>query len=121
MCKKLDVGSDIPSIFSDLVFQVTNGKITLDNWLAINEFSKVDFSDYIVLLNPQRNHISNDNITQYPYLQTVVSDTTALFGGDNAYLIISGNYMYHYYDDDPYPIPEGESDISEGRYAMDAG
>ena len=46
------------------------------------------FTDYIVLLNPQRNHISNDNITQYPYLQTVVSDTTALFGGDNAYLII---------------------------------
>ena len=119
--KKLDVGSDIPFIFSDLVFQVAKGTITLDNWLAANEFSKVDFSDYIVLLNPQRNHISNDNITQYPYLQTVVSDTTALFGGDNAYLIISGNYMYHYYDDDPYPIPEGESDISEGRYAMDAG
>lgn len=119
--KKLDVGSDIPFIFSDLVFKVAKGTITLDNWLAANEFSKVDFSDYIVLLNPQSNHISNDNITQYPYLQTVVSDTTALFGGDNAYLIISGNYMYHYYDDDPYPIPEGESDISEGRYAMDAG
>ena len=29
--------------------------------------------------------------------------------------------MYHYFDDDPYPIPEGESDISEGRFAMDAG
>lgn len=29
--------------------------------------------------------------------------------------------MYHYFTDDPYPIPEGESDIAQGRYAMDAG
>nr|UWD65017.1 MAG: hypothetical protein [Bacteriophage sp.] len=96
-------------------------QITLDRWLAMNEFSKVDFSDYIVLLNPNDSHISNDNITKYPYFQTVASDGTALFGGENAYLIISGNYRYHYYYDDPYPIPDNESDISEGRYSMDAG
>jgi len=44
-----------------------------------------------------------------------------LFGGENAYLVISGSYNFHYFDDDPYPIPDGESDISEGRYSMDAG
>ena len=110
-----------PNFFQELVLKLYNKSLTLDQWLAMNEFSKVEFSDYIVLLNPERNHISNEDITKYPYFQTVVSDTTALFGGDNAYLIISGNYMYHYFDDDPYPIPERESDISEGRYAMDAG
>ena len=117
--KKLDKGSDIPTMFADTIFKILNKQLTLDGWLAANDFSKVDFSDYIVLLNP--NNISNDKITQYPYFQTVVSDTTALFGGENAYLIISGNYMYHYFTDDPYPIPEGESDIAQGRYAMDAG
>ena len=105
--KKLDKGSDV---ISNIIFKILSKYLTLDDWLAMNEFSKVNFSDYIVLLNP--NHINNDKITQYPYFQTVVSDTTALFGGENAYLIISGNYMYHYFSDDPYPIPEGESDIA---------
>ena len=44
-----------------------------------------------------------------------------MFGGDNAYLLIKGSYNFHYYEDDPYPIPVSESDISEGRYSMDAG
>lgn len=114
--KKLDKGSDV---ISNIIFKILSKQLTLDDWLAMNEFSKVDFSDYIVLLNP--NHINNEHITKFPYFQTVVSDTTALFGGENAYLIISGNYMYHYFSDDPYPIPEGESDIAQGRYAMDAG
>lgn len=116
--KKLD---NTPSFFEQLALKLYNKQMSLDDWLARNEFSKVNFSDYIVLLNPQDNHISNDKITNYPYFETVISDTTALFGGDNAYLVISGNYQYHYYYDDPYPIPIGESDISEGRYAMDAG
>lgn len=116
--KKLD---NAPDYFQQLVLKMLDKQITLDRWLAMNEFSKVDFSDYIVLLNPNDSHISNDNITKYPYFQTVASDGTALFGGENAYLIISGNYRYHYYYDDPYPIPDNESDISEGRYSMDAG
>ena len=74
-----------------------------------------------MLLNPEWNHISNDDITKYPYLQTTVSNSAALFGGKNAYLIISGSYCYHYFNDDPYPIPKGEVDIAEGRYSMDAG
>lgn len=103
------------------IAQITGNKITLDDWLARNQISTVDFTDYIVLLNPSNSHISNDNITNYPFFETTVTDTAALFGGKNAYLVISGSYNFHYFDDDPYPIPSDEADISEGRYAMDAG
>ena len=101
---------------------MVGGEITLDDWLALNEISSVDFSDYIVMLNPPTDHISNDNITDYPYLETRTDiDTTALFGGANAHLVISGSVNFHYFSEDPYPIPESESDISEGRYTIDDG
>ena len=94
---------------------------TLDDWMAKNQISSVNFKDYIMMLNPETNHITNENITSYPYFETLGSDFNALFGGDNAYLVIKGKYIYHYFNNDPYPIPEDEPDISEGRYAMDAG
>ena len=104
------------------VVEMAGGQITLHDWLAKNEISSVNFSDYIVLLNPQTDHISNDNITNYPYIETRPNiNTTALFGGDNAYLVISGSCNFHYFYDDPYPIPEGEADISEGRYTVADG
>lgn len=94
---------------------------TLDDWMAKNQISSVNFKDYIMMLNPETNHITNENITSYPYFETLGSDFNALFGGDNAYLVIKGKYIYHYFNNDPYPIPDDEPDISEGRYAMDAG
>lgn len=105
----------------DFIVGIDKKKYTLDEWLSINQLSDISFSNYIMLLNPEWNHISNDDITKYPYLQTTVSNSAALFGGKNAYLIISGSYCYHYFNDDPYPIPQGEVDIAEGRYSMDAG
>jgi len=74
-----------------------------------------------MLLNPPTNHIDNSKITQYPYFRTIVTDNSALFGGKNAYLVISGSVNFHYFDNDPYPIPDGEADIREGRYAIDDG
>lgn len=117
--KKLE---DTFSDMQQIVIQMVGGEITLDDWLALNEISSVDFSDYIVMLNPPTDHISNDNITDYPYLETRTDiDTTALFGGANAHLVISGSVNFHYFSEDPYPIPESESDISEGRYTIDDG
>ena len=116
--KKLDkTYSSWDIMISDLI----NKRITLDDWMAKNEISNISFSNYIMMLNPDTNHISNADIEKYPYFQTTVTNTTALFGGNNAYLIISGNYYYHYFVDDPYPIPQSEADIREGRYSMDAG
>lgn len=94
--------------------------ISLDTWLQVNELSDFNFEEYIMLLNPNGS-LSNDNIESYPFFETTMSDSSALFGGKNAYLIISGSYNFHYFNDDPYPIPQGEVDISEGRYAINAG
>ena len=100
---------------------MTKGKLTmsLDDWLINNEFSKVSFQNCILMRNPSQSHISNENLTSYPYFKTNLSDNNSLLGGENTNLVISGSYMYHYFDEDPYPIPAGQVDISEGRYAMD--
>lgn len=112
---------DNPATWLEQIGLITGKTYTLDDWMAKNEISDISFSNYIMLLNPSYNHIANEDIKKYPYVQTTVSDSTALFGGKNAYLIISGSYNFHYFDDDPYPIPTSEADIAEGRYAMDAG
>lgn len=110
-------------IFSN-IYGLTNANSRaayLDALLAENGVTNVDFKNYIVMLNPPNFHIDNSRIEQFPYFSTVVTDTSALFGGQNSYLIISGDVIYHYMSDDPYPIPEGECDIREGRYAIDDG
>lgn len=116
--KKLD---NSPDYFETLARLFLNKSLTLDDWLARNEFSSVSFTDYIMMMNNNEHHIDNADIEKYPFFETTVADSTALYGGKNAYLIISGSYNFHYFTEDPYPIPESEADISEGRYAMDAG
>lgn len=93
----------------------------LDEILTENDKTSVNFSNYIMMLNPSTNHIDNSDITKYPYFETLVTNAAALFGGKNAYLVISGSVNFHYFDDDPYPIPQGEADIREGRFAIDDG
>lgn len=107
--------------FGDVIYNIQHNTYTLDKYLAKNEVGDVSLSNYIVMINSSANHITNDNITSYPYFETYMPDTTALFGGENAYLVISGSYAFHVFDNDPYPIPQGEADISEGRYAIDDG
>ena len=93
---------------------------TIDQWFAKNNIGKIELSNYLVLLNPSTNHISNDDITKYPFLTTNVSDNTMLFGGKNAYLLINGSYWYSSMDGYPYPVTSSEwgIDLDEGRYAM---
>ena len=110
-----------------IVHKIYNNEIKLDDWLARNEISSLSFNNYIMMLNPDNDyHITNSSITNYPYFESLDNNIAAFIGGQNAYLVIQGSYMYHYMcngtvNGDPYPIPEGEVDISEGRYAMDAG
>lgn len=107
------------SYFQILTQQLLNKQIGLDGWMAKNDITSLSFSNYIMMLNPNDHHIQNEELTSYPYFSTTISDTTALFGGDNSYLLISGSYYFHYFTNDTYPIPDGEADIAEGRYAMD--
>lgn len=93
---------------------------TMDELLADANITSIALSNYVMLLNPDDDYyISNDNMLNYPYLQTKVSDTSALFGGDNTYLIISGSYYYSPYSEWAYPYDGENIDINEGRYAMD--
>ena len=108
------------SFWQSMLMQILQGYLTLDDWLKMNQISNVTFTNYIMMLNPDTNHIPNENAVYYPYFETVVNDTNALFGGQNAYLLIKGSYIFHYFNDDPYPIPDNEVDISEGRYKIDA-
>jgi len=66
---------------ADLMMEWLSQHLTLDGWLAANDISNLSFTNYIMMLNPKTNHISNENAENYPYFETVVSDTNALFGG----------------------------------------
>lgn len=108
------------SSWEAIMMQFVQGYMSLDKWLSRNQISNITFTNYIMMVNPDTNHISNENAENYPYFETVVNDSNALFGGQNAYLLIKGSYIFHYFNDDPYPIPDNEADISEGRYKIDA-
>ena len=109
------------SAWAYLLPQVYLKNKSLDSLLAQNEISKVSFSNYLMLNNPEEHHIKNEDMLKYPYVETEAVDLPALFGYEDSYLLISGSYYFHYFTDDPYPIPESEADIREGRFAMDAG
>lgn len=87
---------------------------TLDDWMAANGISNFNWSNYVCLFNPLKQ-------LNQPWVTTKESELPALFGGENSYLIIKGSYCFHYIHEDPYPIPQDEIDIAQGRYAMDAG
>ena len=106
------------SWFELWINKILGHEITLDDWLEINEISNPSFSNYVCLFNPHKSHVEP---TSQEWITTKGNEATSLFGGDKAYLIIKGSYCYHYMDEDPYPIPPGTIDISEGRYAMKAG
>ena len=114
--QKLDQLTNVQVDFLDQLF---GDQITLDQWLAYNGISNVNLSNYVCLINSLNSgeHIDNTNITSYPYLVSTGNSAT-LFGG--GYLIIEGSVIFHYFGANPYPIPEGEADISEGRYKMAA-
>lgn len=99
----------------------TQTKQTLDSIFADNNITNLTLSNYLCLMNPSPKHLNPTQMAFYPFLETVASDNTALFGGKNAYLLIKGSLYFHYFDNNAYPIPDGESDISEGRrYLKDA-
>lgn len=81
-----------------------------DNLLSYNDVNKIDFTNYIMFINPfgsttpVSNHIPNSAITQYPFLETTMNDTALVFGGENSYIVISGSIMFHEFNYYPYPV-----------------
>ena len=97
---------------------LSNDTIT-DAWMDKNHISNISLSNFIMMTNPSQYHISNEDITKYPYIQTKLTNSSTLFGGKNAYLLISGSYYYHIWDNHPIHATETNLDLDEGRFAMD--
>lgn len=97
---------------------------TWDDVLADGEVTSITFSNYVELLNPDTNtksgitHIDASDIANHPFIENIDNENIGIFGGDNAYLQLTGSYIYHYQDEDVYPIPKGEIDLSEGKYKI---
>ena len=88
--------------------------------------SRLDLEDYILLVNPLAGQPNYSNAatehmwdtTAYPYVETELEDSTALYGGTNAYYVISGSVLWDgATKNSNYPIDSGNQkiDISNGR------
>ena len=95
----------------NLQYLIYNPNFDFYSWLIHQDVEQPNFKNYLCLLNPYENH-QQSGLTE---VTTIQGDTACFFGGKDAYLIITGNYNYHYFDEDPYPIPEGQVDLKEGR------
>lgn len=88
----------------------------MDLLMMVNDIHNVTFDNYIILTNHASGHIPNASAASYPFIETNDNlPATALFGGNNAYLVISGDVLWHSYDSYMYPVPDGEIDIDNGR------
>lgn len=87
-----------------------NNDEIFDNLLKYNDVNSIDFTNYIMFINPTGStnpvskHISNSDITKYPFFETTMNDTALVFGGENSYLVISGSVMFHEWNYYPYPV-----------------
>lgn len=113
--KKLDKGKAIEYWDSQANYR-DPVRISLDRFLAENEVSNINFSDYILMMNHNDGHINNSNILNYPFFETTLDiQNNGFFGGKNAYLLISGSFLFHSMDSYEYPIQSDVVDIDQGR------
>lgn len=92
---------------------------SLEGLININDIHSVTFDDYIFMTNHSTNHISNANQASFPYFRTDNSDNSALFGGVRGRLVISGEIIWHMWDEYMYPVPE-KIDYNGGRNKVNA-
>lgn len=90
------------------VHRVAAERIGIDSIKATNA---------ICFFNPVASHINpdRDDYDRLPFFSTAGGDVRGgLAGGKNAYLVISGNFRWHYDQDsgdvNPYPVPSGQAD-----------
>ena len=101
--------------------RIIYGERDLDTLLADNDVNTISLSKYLLLTNPKDDYyISNDDTEKYPYVQTTVSDLSALYGGDNTYFLISGTYRFSAFSHLPFPY-NGNIDLYRGKRYMKEG
>ena len=105
----------------------------IDYMLQKEGVTSVSLQNYIELLRPKNIPMVVGNFTAVdltdeicktlPFFETELNTAdSVLFGGDNAYLMISGSYQFHSEEsgdrNKPYPLPQedGQIDPSNGKY-----
>lgn len=104
--------TEVDSELSKLI----NQDSTLEKYFASNDITKLEYDNYLVLYNAKHNHINNSQTKNYPYFETGVDNGSLLFGGNNAYILITGSMFFNLHtvyanDDnslrgkDKFPVP----------------
>ena len=99
-------------------FSKEKGLDQLEALFAKNNVSSVQYDNYLVFHNVNdrtdgKGHLMN-KIPPYPIFQTTLTSLSTLFGGTNANLVITGSVTYHFKDDKPYLIPNGQLSVPNG-------
>ncbi|MCF0115072.1 MAG: hypothetical protein HUJ56_06935 [Erysipelotrichaceae bacterium] len=76
-----------------------------NNLMADNSVDDIKYSNYIVLAVADNDcYAPHNNKTAYPYFQTISNDNSMVFGGKNAYILISGSLRNCYSKANCYPF-----------------
>lgn len=112
--QKLDrEGSWWDSIFE----QLTGGTKNLDEFLEEEEVDAPSWTNYIAMFNHRTGHVQ----PPVPWVVPINSENNCFIGGDNAYLMLKGQYQYHSVDEAQYPINSGTIELDHGDYIMKPG
>lgn len=91
--------------------------------LLVQEPSQISLTPMIVMLNHDQNHIGPgdynisgeiratqyDDCRNYPFIRLKGNRSSSIFGGEGAYLIISGSFTFHDKIDTPFPIEASDA------------
>lgn len=109
---------DLPHSLLWIESEQREGETPIDTIMRVLGASYADLSSYVFLCNPPDHHISNEDTYNYPFIETEAAEMPALFGGENAYLVISGSYNFLSFERSAFPISLDNWDLENGRYAM---
>lgn len=59
--------------------------------------------NYILCLNQDANHISHENVRNYPFF-TIKKSMPTIFGGDGGYIVLKGTLIRHRWENAPFPM-----------------
>ena len=124
MCKvpKVSAYTEFAKAYDDIAKFINDFTDEDENEIS----SRLDMDEYILLINPLPGQPNYSNAatehmfdtTAYPYVETELADAAALYGGDNAYYVISGGVLWDgATKNSNYPIDSGNEkiDINNGR------
>ncbi len=68
----------------------------------IANINNKQLTNYILCLNQDKNHISYDKVTSYPYFK-ITKDVSLAHGGEGSYIVLKGSVIRHSNESAPFP------------------